>query len=95
MPYYITPNGRIRFGTMTCKGVLNAANVYNTHEDAQAVLDEAARKEFYEKLSAGNNLCKRALTHIHHLNTELVAMRIERDRLRRHLAKEQDNAGEN
>ena len=39
MPYYITPNGRIRFGTMTCKGVLNAENVYLTHDDAQAVLD--------------------------------------------------------
>lgn len=94
MPYYIT-NGRIRYGTITCKGVQNAETVYNAHEDAQAVLDERELKAFYDKLSAGSKLCKRALAHIHSLNTDLVAMRIERDRLRRQLAKEQQNAGEN
>lgn len=94
MPYYITPNGRIRFGTMTCKGVLNAENVYLTHDDAQAVLDVKERTAFYDKLSVGNNLCKRALHHIHDLNTNNVIMRVEIDRLKQ-LVKEQDNAGEN
>lgn len=88
MPYYITPNGRIRFGTMTCKGVTEATTVYLTHEEAQKVLDDKEREAFYAKLSVGNNLCKRALCHIHQLNTELVAMRIERDRLRRQAAEE-------
>lgn len=88
MPYYITANNRIRFGTMTCKGVTEATTVYLTHEEAQAVLDRKEHQLFYEKLSVGNNLCKRALCHIHYLDTELVAMRIERDRLRAQLEKE-------
>lgn len=85
MPYYIT-NGRIRFGTFSCKGVRNADNVYISHQEAQSVLDEVERKGFYDKLSAGNNLCKRALTHIHHLNTEIVVLKLKL---------EKQNAGEN
>lgn len=76
MPYYINHN-RIRFGTMTCRGVKEADNVYLTHEDAQAVLDERELQAFYDKLSAGSKLSKRAICHINELKTSIMLLKAE------------------
>lgn len=76
MPYYII-NNRIRFGTMQCKGVREADNVYLYHNDAQAVLDERELQAFYDKLSAGSKLSKRALCHINELKTSIMLLKAE------------------
>lgn len=76
MPYYIVHN-RIRYGTMTCKGVQEADNVYISHEDAQAVLDERELQAFYDKLAAGSKLSKRAMCHINELKTTSMLLKAE------------------
>lgn len=76
MPYYIV-HSRIRYGTMTCKGVQEADNVYISHEDAQAVLDERELQAFYDKLAAGSKLSKRAMCHINELKTTIMLLKAE------------------
>lgn len=76
MPYYIVHN-RIRYGTMACKGVQEADNVYISHEDAQAVLDERELQAFYDKLAAGSKLSKRAMCHINELKTTIMLLKAE------------------
>lgn len=68
--YYID-HGRIRCGTPKCKGVREAKVVYKQFQQAQDALDAAELESFYNKLSAGGKLSRRALCHIKALQSEL------------------------